>query len=139
MTAAIRYLSKTGNTKKLADEIAYMAKSPALSIDSSLTEPVDVLFVGAAIYKGKLDPKMAAFLNNLDPSFVPRVAVFGTSVSGKSVHPLVVKALADKSIQVLDEKFDARGKMMFMAKKHPTVVDMANVVAFAVRVMATKI
>lgn len=44
MKIAVRYYSKTGNTKKLADVIAKAANVSAESIPTKLKEPFDVLF-----------------------------------------------------------------------------------------------
>ena len=48
--AAVRYLSHSGNTKKIAEAIAEGASTVALSItdEPALKEHVDVLFLGGA-------------------------------------------------------------------------------------------
>ena len=44
MKYAIRYYSKSGNTKKLADAISEVLDVPAYDLSHELTEDVDVLF-----------------------------------------------------------------------------------------------
>ena len=53
MNCAVRYYSRSGNTKLVADAIAKAAGVKAVSTDSSeaqICEPVDVLFIGGALY-----------------------------------------------------------------------------------------
>ena len=53
MNYAVRYYSKSGNTKAVAEAIAKAAGVPAVSVDSAeavLSSPVDVLFIGGALY-----------------------------------------------------------------------------------------
>ena len=46
MKTAVRYYTKTGNTKRLAEAIAQAAGVDAQPISVPLTEPVDILFLG---------------------------------------------------------------------------------------------
>ena len=46
MKIAVRYYTKTGNTKKLAEAIGNAVGAEALPISVPITEPVDVLFLG---------------------------------------------------------------------------------------------
>ena len=58
MRAAVRYYSRSGNTKAVAEAIAEAAGVSAISVDASdaaITEPVDVLFIGGALYAYGLD------------------------------------------------------------------------------------
>lgn len=58
MNAAVRYYSRSGNTKAVAEAIAKGAGVQAVSVDAAdakITEPVDVLFIGGALYAYGLD------------------------------------------------------------------------------------
>ena len=46
MKTAVRYYTKTGNTKRLAEAVAGAVGAEALPISVPVTEPVDVLFFG---------------------------------------------------------------------------------------------
>ena len=46
----VRYYTETGNTKKLADAISEVVGVEAKTIDNPITEEVEVLFLGTAIY-----------------------------------------------------------------------------------------
>ena len=46
MKIAVRYYTKTGNTKRLAEAIAEAVGAEALPISEAVEEPVDILFLG---------------------------------------------------------------------------------------------
>ena len=53
MKNAVRYYSRTGNTKVAAEAIAKAINEEAVSVDSPeapVREHVDVLFIGGALY-----------------------------------------------------------------------------------------
>ena len=50
MSFAVRYYTKTGNTKRLADAIAKELGVEALPISEPVTEKVDILFLGNSYY-----------------------------------------------------------------------------------------
>ena len=49
MKVAVRYYTKTGNTKKLAEAIAEAVGAEALSLNTPIEEPVDILFLGNSL------------------------------------------------------------------------------------------
>ena len=59
---AVRYFSKLGNTKTIAEAIAEGAGVKAVSIteEPELTEPVDVLVLGGGSYANFLAPELLA-------------------------------------------------------------------------------
>ena len=65
MKYAIRYYSKSGNTKRLADALSDYLNVPALDISHDLTEDVDVLFFGSGVYGSSLDPGVISFISNI--------------------------------------------------------------------------
>ena len=50
MKAAVRYYTKSGNTKKLADAIAKAVGVEADTVDHQLEEDIDILFLGSSVY-----------------------------------------------------------------------------------------
>jgi flavodoxin len=76
---AIRYQSRGGNTKEVAEAIAKAAGIAAESIAAPIVEPVDLLLVGGGVYKWDIDPALKAYLENLDPGLVKSAAAFTTS------------------------------------------------------------
>ena len=58
MKIAIRYYTKTGNTKKLAEAISDAINVESMTIDTPLSEDVDILFLGSAVYAAGIDKKI---------------------------------------------------------------------------------
>lgn len=55
---AVRYYSRSGNTKLVADAIAQAIGTTAISVDQAdakITQSIDTLFVGGALYAYGLD------------------------------------------------------------------------------------
>lgn len=62
MTVAVRYLSKTGNTKKLAKAIGEAVGAQQEDLLSPIREPVEILFLGSAVYAAGIDEKVKKYL-----------------------------------------------------------------------------
>ena len=65
MKAAVRYYTKTGNTKRLAEAVANAIGVEALPISTPITEAVDVLFLGNSYYAFTIDPEVRDFIKSL--------------------------------------------------------------------------
>ena len=110
---AVRYFSRTGNTKEMAEAIADELGIEAVSVDDPeavLTEYVDVLFVGGALYKFGLDEHLSSYLNRLDPDLVGKVVIFSTTWFSKRSIELMVNILLEKGIEMDPGAFYVRGK-----------------------------
>ena len=106
MSIAVRYFSRGGVTKRVADIIAGQAGVKAVSVDAAdaaLTEKADVLFIGGALYAYGLDKELTAYLSGIDGSKVGEAVVFSTSWLSKHAIDLIKKALAAKGINVREE------------------------------------
>lgn len=123
MNIAIRYYTKSGNTKKLADAISAISGVPALTIDTPLEGDVDVLFLGSSVYAFGIDEKMQNFIQNLDSSKVKKVVNFSTAALVPSTYAQVSKLLATKNIPLDEREFHCRGKFKFMHKSRPNEDD----------------
>lgn len=113
MTAAVRYYSRSGNTKLVADAIAKELGVTAVSVDrpeASLNEKTDVLFIGGALYAYGLDNHLKTYISKLDPGQVGKAVVFSTSWISKHSLDLIKNALKAKGISVEDETFYVRNK-----------------------------
>jgi flavodoxin len=103
MSVAVRYYSRSGNTRKVAEYIAEAAGVDAISVDSkdaALSEKVDVLFIGGALYAYGIDDNLKQYLKTLSGDKVGKAVVFSTSWLSKHALDLIKKALAEKGIQV---------------------------------------
>ncbi|MBR1585371.1 MAG: flavodoxin [Clostridia bacterium] len=134
MTIAIRYDSKTGNTKKLADAIAQAVGAPACLVDQPLTEKADVLFLGSSVYAAGASEEIKRFIAGLDAGKVGAVACFSTAALLPSTYGQVSRLLKEKGIRVLQDEFHCRGQFHFMHKGKPDEEDLKAAAAFARRV-----
>ena len=110
---AVRYYSKSGNTKLLAEAIGKGAGVIPISVDedsAKITEDIDVLFIGGALYAYGLDKEMNNFLAGIDGSKVKKAVVFSTSWISKHSIDLIKKALVQKGIEVAEETCYVRNK-----------------------------
>ena len=79
MKAAVRYYTKTGNTKRLAEAVAEAVGTEALPISTPVDEPVDILFLGNSYYAFTIDPEVRNFIRSLDKNNVGRIVNFGSA------------------------------------------------------------
>ncbi len=113
MKTAVRYYSRSGNTKAVADAIAEAAGVQAVSVDAPdavLTEKADVLFIGGALYAYGLDAHLKAYLETVTKEKVGKAVAFSTSWLSKHALDLIRRALEDKGIPVESETFYAKSK-----------------------------
>lgn len=113
MNIAVRYYSRSGNTKLLAETIANEAHVKAISVDSidaEIKEPVDLLFIGGALYAYGLDKHLKEYLKTLKKENIKKAIVFSTSWLSKHSIDLIKKALKENDIEVYDEFIYAKNK-----------------------------
>ena len=131
MKTAVRYYSRSGNTQKLAEAIAKALGTAAEIAEVPIAEPVDLLFIGGALYAGNMDEQLKKLAKSLTGEIVKRVAVFSTAASGKPLQPKVKELLEGKGIVVLDETFAGKGKFLLANKGRPDDSDCEAAAAFA--------
>ena len=106
---AVRYFSKLGNTKTIAEAIAEGAGVKAVSVteEPELKEPVDILFLGGAPYANIMAPELKAYAEKLNKALVGRVILFTTSNWSRRTVLALKKLLKEKGIPVEDDYFYA--------------------------------
>ena len=62
MKAAVRYYTRSGNIKKLAEAIAKAVGVEAKTVDEPLREDVDILFLGSSVYAYGVDDSIKNFI-----------------------------------------------------------------------------
>ena len=135
MTYAVRYYTKTGNTKRLAQAIADTLGVEALPISVPVTEAVDVLFLGNSYYAFTIEPEVRDFVRSLDKSKVGRLVNFGSAAMLNSTYKKV-KAEADKVGIPMDEReFHCRGEFKGIHRGRPNADDLRAASAFAKSLM----
>lgn len=113
MSAAVRYYSRSGNTKAVAEAIAKAAGLDAVSVDSAdaaIKEPVDVLFIGGALYAYGLDKRMKAYLKALKKEDAKTAVIFSTSAISKHSIDLIKRGLTEAGIPVEEESFYVKSR-----------------------------
>lgn len=115
MRAAVRYYSRSGNTKAVAEAIAKKAGVPAISVDSdqaAIKEPVDVLFIGGALYAYGIDNHLKTYLRSLKKGDAKKAVVFSTSWLSKHSIDLIKKGVAEAGIPVEEQAFYLASKQV---------------------------
>ena len=131
MKIAVRYYTKTGNTKRLAEAVAEAVGAEALPITVPVTEKTDILFLGNSYYAFSIDPEVRAFVRSLDRNLVGRIANFGTAAMLNSTWKKV-KAEADKAGIPMDEReFHCKGEFKGIHKGRPNEDDLKAAAEFA--------
>ncbi len=130
MNYAVRYYTKTGNTKRLAEAVAKELGVEALPISAPVDEKVDYLFLGNSYYAFNIDPEVRAFVASLDKNKVGKIVNFGSAAMLNSTYKKIKEA-ADKVGIPMDEKeFHCRGEFKGIHKGRPDENDIAEIVKF---------
>lgn len=130
MTYAVRYYTKTGNTKRLAEAVAKELGVEALPISEPVKEKVDYLFLGNSYYAFNIDPEVRAFVRSLDKNLVGKIVNFGSAAMLNSTYKKI-KAEADKVGVAMDSKeFHCRGEFKGIHKGRPNADDIKAAVEF---------
>ncbi len=130
MTYAVRYYTKTGNTRRLAEAAARELGVEALPISEGISEPVDILFLGNSYYAFNIDPEVKQFVGSLDKDKVGRIVNFGSAAMLNSTYKKV-KAEADKAgIAIDDKEFHCKGEFKGIHKGRPDENDLKAIADF---------
>ena len=132
MKCAVRYYTKTGNTKRLAQAVAEALGVEALPIGEPVEDPVDILFLGNSYYAFNIDPEVKSFVRSLDKNKVGRIVNFGSAAMLNSTYKKV-KAEADKvGVPMEEREFHCRGEFKGVHKGRPNAEDLRAAADFAV-------
>ncbi len=135
MKVAVRYYTKTGNTKRLAEAVAAAVGTEALPISIPVAEQVDVLFLGNSYYAFSIDPEVREFVRSLDRELVGRIVNFGSAAMLNSTYKKV-KAEADRVGIPMDEReFHCRGEFKGIHKGRPNEDDLKAAAEFAKKIV----
>ncbi len=131
MTYAVRYYTKSGNTKRLAEAVAAELGVEALPISVPVDEKVDILFLGNSYYAFTIDPEVRAFISRLDKNKVGKIANFGSAAMLNSTFKKVKAEAAKVGIEMLDKEFHCKGEFKGINKGRPNADDLKAAAAFA--------
>ena len=120
MNIAVRYYSKSGNTRAVAEAVAEAVGVKAVSVDTAeadIKESVDLLFIGGALYAYGLDKHLKEYLETLKKENVKKAVVFSTSWLSKHSVDLIKNGLKEAGIPVEEEFFYVKNKPSDEQKK----------------------
>ena len=131
MKIAVRYYTKTGNTKRLAEAIAEAVGTEALPISMPVTEKTDILFLGNSYYAFSIDPEVRDYIRSLDKEKIGKIVNFGSAAMLNSTWKKV-KAEADMAGIPMDEReFHCKGEFKGIHKGRPNEDDLKAAAEFA--------
>ncbi len=129
MKIAIRYYTKTGNTKKMAEALSEAVGVEALTVDNPLTEDVDILFLGSAVYAAGVDAKVKEFIENIDVN-VGKIVNFSSAALIESTYKQVKKIAENNNLTMAEEEFHCRGAFKLVHRGRPNDEDLRNLQEF---------
>lgn len=133
MKIEIRYYSRSGNTKKLADAVSAALNIEAFDVSIPLKEKVDILFLGCSYYAFDVDEAVKEFIKG-NGDKIGKIVCFGTSAMMKSMKKPVSRVANTVNGTVANEEFHCRGKFGVIHKSRPDENDLKAVMEFAKKV-----
>lgn len=135
MTVAVRYHSRGGKTKKLAQAAAEAAGVEAKPVSEPLIADTDVLFLCTAPYAFDVDDEVKAFIKGIDVS-VKTAVLISSSAALKSIRKYLEQPFAEKKIPLSGEEFSCRGEFLMLNKGRPNREDLQAAADFARRIVS---
>ena len=130
MKIAVRYYTRSGNTKKLADAVAKAVSVESKDISCPLDGKADILFLGCSYYAFDVDEAVKKFIiENRDN--IGKIVCIGTSAMMRSMKKPVKKVADTVGVAVAEEEFHCRGEFAKFHKGRPNETDLANAAEFA--------
>ena len=130
MSVEVRYLSRGGNTKRMAEAVAKALDVRAKSVEEPVAGRADVVFLCASVYGGSPDKAVLNYVKQ-NARDIGRLVVLSTSASGKSTHTRLKAAAEDMGVQVSDAYFHCPGAFLMLHRGRPNAEDCAKAAAFA--------
>ena len=130
MRVDVRYFTKNGGTKKLAEAIAKAVGAEALTVDKPLEKYADVVFLGASVYGGKPDAAVVKFIGD-NAKNIGKIVVFGSACTGKSTYAAIKSAAAGQAVKTAEMFFQCKGEFLFFNKNRPNDQDCSDAADFA--------
>lgn len=113
MKVAIRYFSRGGHVKSMAEALARGTGVEAVSIDepsAKITEHIDLLFIGGALYNFQLDKGFKQYLEDLPEGLIDEAICFGSSWLTRRPVFLIQDYLKKKDIKISKQAIWSRNR-----------------------------
>ena len=130
MRVDVRYFTKNGGTKKLADAIAKAVGAEAKTVDKPLEKYADVVFLGASVYAGKPSAEVLSFIS-ANAKNIGKIVVFGSACTSKSTFASIKSAAAGSAVKTAEMYFQCKGEFWLLNKGRPNEQDCADAAEFA--------
>ena len=134
MEIAIRYYSRGGNTKKLAEAIGDELNIRPETTDEPLQKNVDVLFLGSSVYAYGVDNNVKQFIDGIDVE-VGCIYNFSTAALIKSTYSQIKKLTDAKGLSLSDKEYACKGSFGPLHKGKPGEKEIKEVRTFARKVV----
>lgn len=131
MNIQIRYISRSGNTQKVAKTIAKELQVEAKDASIPLDDKADILLLGSALYAFQIDQDMLNFIKTLSKENVTKVYCFSTSALLTSSYNTLNKALQKQGLTLETFEFHCRGKFGALHADRPNKSDLKRAGEFA--------
>lgn len=129
MKTAIRYYTRTGNTKKLAEAVAKEAGVKALPITEPLTEDVDTLFLASSVYAAGVAGDVKKFIANINVK-VGEVVNISTAAIIESTYLQVKDVVEKNGLKMSEHEYHCRGQFTLMHRGRPNAKDLQDAAEF---------
>ena len=134
MNIAVRYFTRSGNTKKLAEAVAGAAGVSAKDVSVPLDSRMDVLFLCSSVYAAGVDGAVAEFLKS-NAKNIGMIVNVSTAAVLSSTYGQVKKLADECGIKISEEEFHCRGSFLFMHRGHPDDRDLQNAANFTLNIL----
>lgn len=134
MNIAVRYFTRSGNTKKLADAIAKAVDVTAQDVSVPLEGQTDILFLGSSVYAGGVDDAVKHFIAN-NAKHIGCIFNFSTAALLRSTYNQVKKLAVEYGVPIAAKEFYCRGSFTVMHRNRPNAEDLQKAAAFAENVI----
>ncbi len=130
MKIAIRYFTRTGNTKKLAEAIAKEVNVEALPVSEPITEDIDALFLASSVYGAGVANEVKSFLGDINVKVGEIVNVSSAAII-ESTYAQIKKLAEMNNLKVSNHEYHCRGKFTLMHRGRPNIEDLDGAAKFA--------
>lgn len=135
MKIEIRYFSKSGNTKKLAEAIGEELGIKAMPISERIKEDIDVLFLCNSVYAASVASPVKNFLKTCDRKITTIYNVSSACIMS-STYKSIKKISAKYDLNLSDKEFHCKGSFNNKkANSHPNEQDLVAAKKFAQEVI----
>ncbi len=130
MKVAVRYYTRSGNTRKLAEAIAEAVGVTAQPVSVDLDEQTEILFLGSSVYAAGMDIAVKHFVED-NQNKIGTIYNFSTAALLSSTYKQMKKLAEECGVELSPREFHCRGSFGPLHKGRPNEADLAAARMFA--------